>query len=244
MIKWFKKLASPQYFYQTAGVISNWFLGFFLLLLTLGLYWGFFIAPIDYQQGNAYRIMFVHVPAAWMSMFIYLIMGFYAIIHLVWKIKVTDVVVKVSASIGAGFTIIALVTGSIWGKPMWGTWWVWDARLTSELILLFLYLGYIALYHAFDNYKIASKMSNILVLVGLVNIPIIHYSVKWWNTLHQGASVSVINKPTMDADMFIALLLMSFAFKFFYGYLLLYKSKTEILIREQNKRWVKEVVQC
>jgi heme exporter protein C len=242
MFKWFKKCASPQYFYQISGKIATVFLGIFLILTVVGLYWGLVIAPTDYQQGDSYRIMFVHVPAAWMSMFIYIVMAIYAVIHLVWNIKLTDVVVKVSAPIGAGFTIIALVTGSIWGKPMWGTWWVWDARLTSELILLFLYLGYIALYNAFDNYKVASKMSNILVLVGIVNIPIIHYSVKWWSTLHQGASVSVVKQSAIHIDMLIPLLIMAMAFKFFYGYLLLYTSKYEILVREQNSRWVKEEV--
>jgi heme exporter protein C len=240
MFKWFKKCASPQYFYQISGKIATVFLGIFLILTVIGLYWGLVIAPTDYQQGDSYRIMFVHVPAAWMSMFIYIVMAIYAIIHLVWNIKLSGIVVKVSAPIGAGFTIIALVTGSIWGKPMWGTWWVWDARLTAELILLFLYLGYIALYNAFDNYKVASKMSNILVLVGIVNIPIIHYSVKWWSTLHQGASVSVVKQSAIHIDMLIPLLIMAIAFKFFYGYLLLYISKYEILVREQNSRWVKE----
>ncbi|SFV57875.1 Cytochrome c-type biogenesis protein CcmC, putative heme lyase for CcmE [hydrothermal vent metagenome] len=242
MWKWIKKCASPKYFYEISDRIATWFLWSFIVLTIIGVYWGLFIAPIDYQQGDSYRIIFVHVPAAWLSMFIYIVMAIYAIIALVWKIKLANIVVKVSAPIGAGFTFIALVTGSIWGKPMWGTWWVWDARLTSELILLFLYFGYIALYNSFDNHKTASKMSNILVLVGVVNIPIIHYSVKWWNTLHQGATVSKIGMPSIHIEMLIPLLIMAIAFKFFYGYLLLYKARIEVLLQEQNSKWVKELL--
>ena len=241
MFKWLKKYSSPQYFYQLAGKLAPWFLGLFLFSLVFGLYGALIGAPADYQQGDGYRIMFVHVPAAWMSIFVYLVMAFYALIGLVWRLKLADVVVKVSAPAGIGFTLIALMTGSIWGKPMWGTWWVWDARLTSELILLFLYIGYVALYQAFDNPKTAVKTSHILLLVGVINIPIIHYSVVWWNTLHQGASISLTGSASIHIDMLIPLLIMAAAFKFFYVYIVLYRAQYEMLLREQNTRWVKQI---
>jgi heme exporter protein C len=205
------------------------------------LYWALIVSPPDYQQGESVRIMYVHVPAAWMSLFIYVVMAVAGAIGLIWQIKLANVVASVSAPIGAAFTFLALVTGAVWGKPMWGTWWVWDARLTSELILLFLYLAYISLNNAFDNPKTAAKASSVLAIVGLVNIPIIYYSVEWWNSLHQGSSVSV-TKVSMQIDMFYALLLISFAFKFLYGALVLMRARDEVLIREQNSRWVKAIV--
>lgn len=242
MWKWIQAFASPQNFYRISEKIIPWFLYPFIVLTLAGLYWGLVVAPIDYQQGDSYRIMFIHVPAAWMSMFVYLVMAIAAGIGLIWQIKVANVVAKVSAPIGATFTFLALLTGAVWGKPMWGTWWVWDARLTSELILLFLYLAYISLNNAFDNPKTASKASAILAIVGLVNLPIIHYSVSWWNTLHQGASISVNRVTIQDADMLIALLIMGMAFKFLYGALMLMRARDEILITEQNTRWVKAVI--
>ncbi len=242
MWKLIQKFASPQYFFTYSTKLINWIFYPFILLTIIGLYLGLVVAPIDYQQGDSYRIMFVHVPSAWMSMFIYVVMATSGAIGLIWKIKLADIVAKVSAPIGAIFTFLALATGSIWGKPMWGTWWVWDARLTSELILLFLYLGYIALQNSFDNPNTASKASTVLALVGIVNLPIIHYSVKWWNTLHQGASVSKIGAPSIHIDMLIPLLLMAFAFQLFYILVVLKKAKNEVLIREQNTRWVKEVI--
>lgn len=242
MWKWIQAFASPQNFYQTSRKIIPWFLYPFIILTLIGLYWGLVIAPIDYQQGDSYRIMFIHVPAAWMSMFVYLVMAISGGIGLIWQIKIANVVAKVSAPIGAAFTFLALITGAVWGKPMWGTWWVWDARLTSELILLFLYLAYISLNNAFDNPKTAAKASSILAIVGLVNLPIIHYSVIWWNTLHQGASVSVNKIAIQDADMLIALFVMGMAFKFLYGALMLMRARNEVLITEQNTRWVKSVI--
>ena len=239
MWKWIQRFASPQNFYYTAEKIIPWFLAPFIVLSLIGLYWGLVVAPVDYQQGDSYRIMFVHVPSAWMSMLIYLVMAISAAIGLIWQIKLADIVAKVSAPIGASFTALALVTGAVWGKPMWGTWWVWDARLTSELILLFLYFAYIALNNAFDNPRTAAKASAVLAIVGLVNLPIIHYSVKWWNTLHQGSSIGITGSSIQDFDMLIALLVMSVAFKFFYGALVLIKARSEVLIREQNTRWVK-----
>lgn len=242
MWKWIQAFASPKNFYQISQKIIPWFLVPFIILALVGLYWGLIVAPVDYQQGESYRIMFIHVPAAWMSMFIYLVLAISGGIGLIWQIKLAYVVAKVSAPIGAAFTFLVLVTGAAWGKPMWGTWWVWDARLTSELILLFLYLAYMSLNNAFDNPKTASKASSVLAIVGLVNLPIIHYSVNWWNTLHQGASVSVNKVAIQDSDMLIALLLMGMAFKFLYGALMLMRARDEVLVTEQNSSWVKKVI--
>ena len=245
MWKWIQAFASPKNFYQISAKMIPWFLYPFIALSLVGLYWGLVIAPVDYQQGESYRIMFIHVPSAWMSMFIYLVLAISGGIGLIWQIKLANVVAKVSAPIGAAFTFLALVTGAVWGKPMWGTWWVWDARLTSELILLFLYLAYMSLNNAFDNPKTASKASSILAIVGLINLPVIHYSVNWWNTLHQGASVSSIEKisqPAIHSDMLIPLVIMGIAFKLLYGALMLMRARDELLIREQNSRWVKGVI--
>lgn len=239
---WIQRFSSPQYFYQISNFLFKWLGGIAVLLIIIGLYWGLFIAPIDYQQGDSYRIIFLHVPAAWLSMFIYLVMAISAIIGLIWRIKLANIFAKSSAPIGAVFTVIALVTGSIWGKPMWGTWWVWDARLTSELILLFLYLAYMGLNNAFSNPQTGARSSSVLAIVGLVNLPIIHYSVNWWNTLHQGASVSKLDAPSIHIDMLIPLLIMAVAFKLFYVSLALYDARTEVLLQEQNKRWVKAII--
>ncbi len=241
MWKWIQAFASPRNFYQISEKIIPWLMVPFIVLSLIGLYWSFVVSPTDYQQGDSVRIMYVHVPAAWMSLFIYIIMAISSGIGLIWQIKLAYIVAKVSAPIGASFTFLALVTGSIWGKPMWGTWWVWDARLTSELILLFLYLAYISLNNAFDNPKTADKASAVIVIIGLVNIPIIYYSVDWWNSLHQGSSIS-FTKISMQQDMFIALLLISFAFKFLYSALMLMRARNEVLVREQNSRWVREII--
>ena len=232
MWKWIQAFASPQNFYRISKKLIPWFLYPFIALTLVGLYWALIVSPPDYQQGESVRIMYVHVPAAWMSLFIYVVMAVAGAIGLIWQIKLANVVASVSAPIGAAFTFLALVTGAVWGKPMWGTWWVWDARL---------YLAYISLNNAFDNPKTAAKASSVLAIVGLVNIPIIYYSVEWWNSLHQGSSVSV-TKVSMQIDMFYALLLISFAFKFLYGALVLMRARDEVLIREQNSRWVKAIV--
>jgi heme exporter protein C len=245
MWKWIQAFASLKNFYQISAKIIPWFLYPFIIITLVGLYWGLVIAPADYQQGESYRIMYVHVPAAWMSMFVYLVMAISGAIGLIWQIKLANIVAKVSAPIGASFTFLALVTGAVWGKPMWGAWWVWDARLTSELILLFLYLAYMSLNNAFDNPKTAAKASSILAIVGLINLPIIHYSVTWWNTLHQGASVSSMEKisqPAIHADMLMPLILMGIAFKFLYGALMLMRARNEVLVQEQNTGWVKKIV--
>jgi len=237
----FHKLSSPKYFYDIAGKIIPWVGGLCALALVTGLYLGLVVAPPDYQQGESYRIMFVHVPAAWMSMFIYTLMAVLSAINLIWNIKLADVMAGSSAVIGASFTLVALATGSLWGKPMWGAWWVWDARLTSELILLFLYLGYIALVSAIDDKRTAARAGGVLILVGVVNIPIIHYSVEWWNTLHQGATVTKFDKPSIHVSMLIPLLIMAVAFKLYYLAVVLMRARVEVLDRERRSAWVQEL---
>jgi heme exporter protein C len=239
----FHKMASPKYFYSIAGTLIPWLAAGSALLFLAGLYYGLVKAPPDYQQGDSYRIMFIHVPAAWMSMFVYMVMAGAGAIGLIWRIKLAEVVAISSAPIGAWFTFLALVTGSIWGKPMWGTWWVWDARLTSELILLFLYLGVIALYNAIDDKRTAARAVAILALVGVVNIPIIHYSVEWWNTLHQGPTITKLDKPSIHLSMLIPLLLMAFAFKLYYIFVVLMRARCEVLERERNTGWVRELAE-
>ena len=242
IVRFYHRMASPPHFYSFANKLLPWLTVIFLIMLVYGLYAGLYLAPTDYQQGDSYRIIYIHVPAAWMSLFIYVIMAVAGAISLIWRMKIADVVLISSAPVGASFTFIALVTGSLWGKPMWGTWWVWDARLTSELILLFLYLGVISLYGAIEDRRTASKAVAILALVGVVNIPIIHYSVQWWNTLHQGPTVAKMGKPSMHIDMLVPLLVMATAFKVYYAIAMLQVAKVELLIREQNSQWVKNIV--
>lgn len=237
------KFSSPKNFYTMSGKLIPWFGWACLLFLVTGLYYGLVEAPPDYQQGESYRIIFVHVPAAWMSMFVYMVMAISGAIGLIWRIKLADIVASASAPIGAAFTFLALVTGSLWGKPMWGAWWVWDARLTSELILLFLYLGFIALQASIEDPRNAARAGAVLALVGVVNIPIIHYSVEWWSTLHQGATVTKFDKPSIHLSMLIPLLLMAVAFKLYYATSVLMRARNELLLREQNSRWVKEVIE-
>ncbi|MGY6274842.1 heme ABC transporter permease [Methylomonas sp. MgM2] len=241
--RFFHRTASSPHFYALADKFIPWLTVLFLLLLIPGLYGGLVMAPADYQQGDSYRIIYIHVPAAWMSLFIYVLMAVMGAIALVWHMKLAEVMLVASAPIGAGFTFIALVTGSLWGKPMWGTWWVWDARLTSELILLFLYLGVTSLYGAIEDKRSAARAVSILALVGVVNIPIIHYSVEWWNTLHQGATVSKIDKPSIHISMLIPLLLMAFAFKVYYAIAVLQAAKLELLRREASAQWVKTLLE-
>ncbi|MBS1269555.1 MAG: Heme exporter protein C [Gammaproteobacteria bacterium] len=242
MWNWFHRLASPRDFFRIAGYWIPWLGSLALLLIIAGLYLGLFVAPPDYQQGESYRIIFIHVPSAWMSLFVYIVMAISGAIGLIWRIKLAHVMSICSAPIGASFTFLALATGSLWGKPMWGAWWVWDARLTSELLLLFLYLGVIALYHAFEERRTAERAAAVLAIVGAVNIPIIHYSVEWWNTLHQGPTVSKLDAPSIDANMLIPLLLMSLAFMIFYKALLLFRARYEILHRQQRSQWVTQYI--
>jgi heme exporter protein C len=206
---WF---SSPATFYPLAGSVA-WIAGVIAVALTIaGLYVGFVVAPTDATQGEAYRIIYIHVPAAWMSMFLYVVMAFWAAIGLAMNVRLAFILARAIAPTGALFTFIALWTGSLWGKPTWGTWWVWDARLTSELILLFLYFGYMALQASIDERRRSDRASALLALVGVVNVPIIYYSVQWWNTLHQGASVSLTKSPSMAKTMLLGMLLMALAF--------------------------------
>ena len=210
-IRWFW-FASPHTFFPVAGTIARWCAVAAAVFAVAGLYVGFFVAPTDAQQGEAYRIIFIHVPAAWMSMFIYLVMAFWAAVGFAFNTRLSGMMSSALAPTGALFTFIALWPGSLWGKPTWGTYWVWDARLTSELILLFLYLGFMALKAAIDDPRRADRAGAVLAIVGAVNIPIIYYSVQWWNTLHQGASVSFTKAPSMAAAMFAGMILMALAF--------------------------------
>ena len=241
MFLWFHKFGSPPHFYRIAGKWIPWLNWIFVLLLLAGLYGGLILAPPDYQQGDSYRIIFIHVPAAWMSLFIYVAMAVCGAVIIVWRMKLAEVVLISSAPIGASFTFLALVTGSLWGKPMWGTYWVWDARLTSELILLFLYLGVIGLHNAIEDRRTAARAVAILALVGVINIPIIHYSVEWWHSLHQGPTVTKFDKPSIHWSMLLPLLLMALAFQVYYALALFHRCRAELLRRERNSKWVEEL---
>lgn len=212
-----------------------------VILLVAGLYVGFFVAPTDFQQGEAYRIIFIHVPAAWMSMFLYVVMAFWAGIGLAFNTRLSSMFASAIAPTGAMFTFIALWTGALWGKPMWGTWWVWDARLTSELILFFLYIGFMSLQAAIDDPRRADKAGAIIALVGVVNVPIIYFSVQWWNTLHQGASVSVNQAPAMASTMLTGMLIMVFASWMYSIAVILKRTRVIILERESHTAWVAEL---
>ncbi|WP_448665951.1 heme ABC transporter permease [Serratia plymuthica] len=239
MWKWLHQFAQPERLYRVCGRFVPWLGLAGALCLAIGWVWGFGFAPKDYQQGDSFRIMYIHVPAAMWSMGIYASMAVAAFIGLVWQMKMSDSVVAAMAPVGAVFTFIALVTGAAWGKPMWGTWWVWDARLTSELVLLFLYMGIIALYNAFEDRRLAGRAAGILVLVGVVNIPIIHFSVEWWNTLHQGSTnMQQSIAPSMRTPLRWAIL----------GYLLFFITLTQmrlrnlILAQERQRPWVAGLV--
>jgi heme exporter protein C len=207
-----------------------------------GLYGGLVHAPPDYQQGEGYRIVYVHAPSAWMSLMVYTTMAIAAAVGLIWRIKVSHAVAAACAPIGASFTVAALVTGSLWGKPMWGTYWEWDPRLTSELILLFLFLGYMGLRSAIDDLQRADRASGLLAVVGVVNVPIIHFSVEWWSSLHQTASVMKLSKPSMPLEMVIPLLAMFLSFTLLFGALLLVRLRGEVLRRERSAKWIQEAV--
>ena len=231
---WFHKLASPPHFYRIAGRLAPWFGWPAFLLIVVGLYGGLVLAPADYQQGEGFRILYVHVPSAWLSMFVYATMAIAAGIGLVWRIKLAHAVAAAAAPVGAWFAFLALATGS-----MWGTWWVWDARLTSELILLFLYMGFIALRASIDERERADRAGAVLALVGIVNLPIIHYSVYWWNTLHQGSTITKIGKPSITFDMLWPLLAMMFGFTLYFGAVLMTRLRAEVIRRERDASWLR-----
>jgi heme exporter protein C len=243
MWKFIHKLASPPHFYRIAKSLIPWFVVPGLLLIAYGTYAGLFVAPADYQQGDAFRIIYVHVPSAYLSMMAYMIMAVSAGIGLIWRMKLAHAVAAAAAPLGAWFTFLALATGSIWGRPMWGTWWEWgDPRLTSELVMLFLYFGYMALRNAIDDTTKADRASAVLALVGAVNVPIIHFSVEWWSSLHQGPTLVKKGGPAMDTAMLYPLLAMLLGFTLVFGALLLRRVRTEVLYRERRKRWVKSLV--
>jgi heme exporter protein C len=241
-INWFK-YSSPPSFYPLAGKLTPYFFVAAALFAVGGIYISFFVAPTDAQQGEAYRLIFIHVPAAWMSLFLYVVMAFWAGVGLAFNTRLSSMMASALAPTGALMTFIALLTGSLWGKPMWGTWWVWDARLTSELILLFLYLGFMSLQAAIDDPRRADKAGAVIALVGVINVPSIYFSVKWWNTLHQGASVSLTRSPTMAKTMLVGMLVMALAFWMYSFAVTLMRVRCIILERERNTDWVKELME-
>jgi heme exporter protein C len=240
VIHWFK-FASPQNFYELAGKLWPWFAALATVLMFVGLWIGFFVAPVDAQQGQGYRIIFVHVPASQMAMFIYLVMAGWAGVGLMFNTRLSGMMAQALAPTGALFAFLSLLTGALWGKPMWGAWWVWDARLTSTLILLFLYLGFMALQASIDDPRRADKAGAVLALVGAVNVPIIYFSVKWWNTLHQGASVS-LKGSSMASTMLTGMLVMVVAFWMYAIAMALVRVRNIILERERHTDWVKHAV--
>jgi heme exporter protein C len=240
-INWFK-YAAPQRFYALTGTLIPYCVAIAVIATMIGLTIGLLIAPSDHQQGESYRIIFIHVPAAWMSMIIYLAVAFWAAIGLIFNARLASMFALALAPTGALMTFIALWTGSLWGKPTWGTYWVWDARLTSELILLFLYLGFLSLHASVEDTRKADRSAAVLAIVGVVNIPIIYFSVKWWNTLHQGASVSLTKAPTMATQMLTGMLIMTVAFWAYSFALSFYRCRTLILERERHTAWAKEAV--
>jgi heme exporter protein C len=237
MIRFFT-FSAPSRFYRLAGWCAPWFYVLATLLALAGLYTGFFVAPTDATQGEAYRIIFIHVPAAWMSMVLYLVMAAWAVVGWAFNARLASMVARAIAPTGAAFTFLALWTGAFWGKPTWGAWWVWDARLTSELILLFLYLGFMALVEAIDDVRRADHAGALLALVGVINVPIIYFSVRWWNTLHQGASISMTSAPKMASTMLTAMLLMTLAFWAYAFAVVFVRTRAIVLERERTAEWV------
>lgn len=240
--QWFHRLGSPRWFYEKTSAWLPWLTIVTLALLLTGGVWGLAFAPEDFKQGNSYRIIYIHVPAAFLALAGYYIMAIAGAVGLIWKMKLPYMVMKAAAPIGALLTFVSLVTGSIWGKPTWGTWWEWDARITSMLILFFLYLGIMALQQAFQNRDTADKASAILALVGTVNIPIIYKSVDWWYTLHQPATIKFTGKSTIDPSMLYPLLVMVIGFYCLYALVLIMNTRVEILQRESRTQWVRDLI--
>lgn len=239
----FHKLGSPKWFYEISGKLMPWIAVFSLLALVVGCVWGLVYAPQDYQQGNSFRIIYIHVPAAILAQSCYMMLAVAGVVGLVWRMKLADVALQCAAPIGAWMTFVALITGSIWGKPTWGTYWEWDARLTSMLILLFLYFGIIALRMAISNRDTAAKATAVMAIVGVINIPIIKYSVDWWNTLHQPATFTITEKPAMPPEMWLPLLIMVLAFYGLFTLNLFMRMRLEILKREHKTRWVRDALE-
>lgn len=242
MWKWLHPYANPEVSYHFSGKLLPWFSYLSAIFLTVGIIWALLFTPADYQQGDSFRIFYIHVPAAILSLSIYVGIAIAALCSLVWQFKLADASAAALAPIGATFTAIALITGSAWGKPTWGTWWIWDARLTSELILLFLYFGIMALHNAFEDKNLAGKAAGILAVVGVVNIPIIKYSVEWWNTLHQGSTVSKLGAPSMAASMYWPFVVCFIGFCLLVATLTCIRFRTEILARNSMRPWVRSLV--
>ena len=242
MWKFLYRLSSLKYYYEWSGKWVPWLLGSTAVLMLAGLYWGLVVAPSDYQQGESYRIIYVHVPAAWMSMFVYVVMAGAGFVAIVWRTKLSEIVVSECAVIGAMFTALALVTGMLWGKPTWGTYWQWDARLTSELILLFLYFGIIAVHSVIEEPRTAARVASILAIIGVINIPIIHYSVTWWSSLHQPNMQLISKTPSVHPSMLYPLLVMATAFQLYFVSLLFIRMRNAILYRERLTSWVQNIL--
>jgi len=237
---WFHKLSSPPYAYRTAGKLRPWFFWLALAVIAFSTYGGLVLAPMDYQQKDAYRIIYVHMPSASMSLMVYVVMAIASAVGIIWRMKLAHALAAAAAPVGAWFTVLTLATGSIYGKPMWGTWWEWDPRLTSELIQLFLYLGYMALRSSFDDVQRADRASAILAIVGVVNVPIVKYSVVWWNSLHQGPSISKLSAPSISMSMAWPMLLMLLGFVLYFAAIMCDRLRAEILRRERNASWLIE----
>ncbi|MFM8518158.1 MAG: heme ABC transporter permease CcmC [Nevskiaceae bacterium] len=237
---WFHKFGSPPHVYRLAGLLTPWFAWPAALLILGALYGGLVLAPPDYQQGDGFRIIYVHAPSAWLGVMIYAVMATAAGVGLIWRMKVAHAVAASCAGVGAWFTVVSLLTGMLWGKPMWGTYWVWDPRLTAQLILLFLYLGFMGLRASIDDTSRADRASAVLALVGVVNLPVIRYSVEWWNSIHQAPSVMKMDRPSMPFDMLAPLLAMLLGFTLYFGAVLLIRLRAEILRRERNASWIRE----
>jgi len=237
---WFHRFGSPPYVYRVAGMLAPWFAWAAALAIAAGLYGGLWSSPPDYQQGDGFRIIYIHVPSAYLSMMCYGLMAVASAVGLIWRMKMAHAVAVAAAPLGASFTLLALITGSLWGKPMWGTYWVWDARLTSELILLFLYLGFIALESAYEDPRSGDRASAVLALVGVVNLPIIHYSVVWWNSLHQGSTKFFGDSAQMAPSMVVPLLLMILGFTLLFAACLAKRVQAELLERERSASWAEE----
>ncbi|MBU3022081.1 heme ABC transporter permease [Aestuariibacter sp. A3R04] len=242
MWKWMHPYAKPERAYTLCETLLPWCWIVALVCMVVGSVWGLAFAPQDYQQGDSFRIIYIHVPSAMLSMSTYVAMAIAALVGMVWQWRTAYMAMIAMAPVGAVMTLIALFTGAAWGKPMWGTWWVWDARLTSELILLFLYLGVIALYGAFEDKLQAGKAAGVMSLVGVVNVPIIHYSVEWWNTLHQGSTITKFDKPSMAVEMLWPLLINIIGFACFIAAVTLMRMKNEIVRREIHRPWVQGLV--
>ncbi|MBT8448563.1 MAG: heme ABC transporter permease [Gammaproteobacteria bacterium] len=240
--QWFHRLSSPKSYFDITRWLLPPMMAVSLILIVIGLYLGLYASQQDYQQGHSVRIMYLHVPTASASMVGYVVMAIAAAVGYIWRIKLAHMAAVSIAPVGAAMTFLALATGSLWGKPTWGTWWVWDARLTTELILLFLYIGYMALHSAFDDREVGDRAAGVIAMVGVINVPIIHYSVYWWNTLHQQSSISVKGKASMPPEMLTPLLLMIFGVFLFCTAISMYRIRNEVLDREREKKWVKEYV--